>query len=195
MLKIKKIEQEFLWNTKDGSRYEWTYPVNNQLKESKENSKLLIIGTDPLYPRIINISSQLNKDREHTIMKNPIVLQIISNIISNYDNELKIASSWDCSNEVEQGDRNKRTSEAQRLKMFELFYIENLPRSEIAQKLCVSYSTVYKVIRYSELFPKTISSLFRLPNAKLHKWAKSQQKIIEYIKDQSGVFNSTSLKH
>ena len=79
--------------------------------------------------------------------------------------------------------------------MFELFYIENLQRSEIAQKLCVSYSNVYRVIRYSELFPKTISSLFRLPNVKLHKWAKAQQKIIEYIKAQSGIFNSTSLKH
>ena len=134
MLKMKKIEQEFLWNTKDGSRYEWTIPIDNQLEESKENSKLLIIGTDPWYPRIIDIYSQLNKDKEHTIMKNPIVLQIISNTISNYDNELKIVSSWDCSHEVEQGDRNKLTSEAQRLKMFELFYIENLPRSEIAQK-------------------------------------------------------------
>ena len=128
-------------------------------------------------------------------MKNPIVLQIISNTIINYDNELKIASSWDCSKEVEQGDKNKWTSEAQRLKMFELFYIENLPRSEIAQKLCVSYSTVYRVIRYSELFPKTISSLFRLLNVKLHKWAKAQQKIVKYIKAQSGVFISTSLKH
>ena len=195
MLKMKKIKQEFLWNTKDGSRYKWTNPINNQLEESKKNSKLLIIGTDPLYPRIIDISSQLNKDKEHTIIKNPIILQIISNTISNYDNELKIVSSWDYSNEVEQGDINKWTSEAQRLKMFELFYIENLPRSEIAQKLCVSYSTVYKVIRYSELFPKTISSLFRFPNVKLHKWTKSKQKIIEYIKAQSGVFNSTSLKH
>ena len=163
MLKMKKIEQEFLWNTKNGKRYEWTDPIDNHLEESKENCKLLIIGTDPLYPRIIDISSQLNKDKEHTIMKNPIVLQIISNTISNYDNELKIESSWDCSNEVEQGNRNKRTSEEQRLKMFELFYIENLPWSEIAQKLCVSYSTVYRVIRYSELFSKTISSLFRLP--------------------------------
>ena len=38
-------------------------------------------------------------------MKNPIVLQIIFLKISNYDNKLKITSSWDCSNEVEQGDR------------------------------------------------------------------------------------------
>ena len=29
----------------------------------------------------------------------------------------------------------------------------------------------------------------------MHKWTKAQQKIIEYIKSHSGVFNSTSLKH
>ena len=128
-------------------------------------------------------------------MRNPIILKAIENFVQKDDNQLNIINAWDSSNEFELKESNQCISDTQRRRILYLFYIKNQSRSKIAQKLCVSYPTVWRILRNSESFLRTVSTLFCSPKERLQKWRKAKEKIIEYIKAQSGIFKSTSVKH
>ena len=127
-------------------------------------------------------------------MKNPIVIEVIHNRLSKLDEDLKIENARDHTNDFEYKELNKWTSHSQRLKILEQFYISKKSRSVIANDLWIPYPTVWRVIRNGWKLPQTIASLFQPKPVNLLKWERVQKKVVEYIKSQSGVFNSRDVQ-
>ena len=75
-------------------------------------------------------------------MKNPIVETIFEHLTSNNEAELKIKSSIDETIDSEFKEINKWTSDSQKLKILEQFFLKNQSRAKIARELLVSYSTI-----------------------------------------------------
>ena len=72
--------------------------------------------------------------------------------------------------------------------------MNNKSRSEIVKNIRMSYSTVFRIVRNWEKLPRSIYSLFKLKKFQIQKWRRFQEKNIDYIKAQSGIFNSTNVK-
>ena len=52
-----------------------------------------------------------------------------------------------------------------------------------------------EIVRYWEKLPRSISSWFKLKKFQVQKWRRAQEKTIEYIKAQSGIFNFVNVRN
>ena len=192
---MDKVEQEFLWSTRDGSNNEIKSNVYNDDHKYEDGHSLLILKADPFYPAIINITKQLSITGESCVLKSPVVVQVIRNLAQKADVKLNIEADRNDLDQLGINDKNKWTNDSQRLRVLELFYLKSQPRSEIARNLCIPYATICRIIRNWEQSSTSISSLFKFRKVRIQKWRRAQVKTLEFIKFQSGVFNSANIKH
>ena len=153
------------------------------------------IKSRPYYPAIINITKQLSITGEPCVLKSPVVVLVIKNLAQKADAKLKIEADQNDLDRLGINDKNKWTNDLQRLRVLELLYFKSQPRSEIARNLCIPYATICRIIRNWEQSPTSISSLFKFRKVRIQKWRRAQVKTLEFIKSQSGVFNSANIKH
>ena len=188
------MNTEYIWSSRQSSIYVPKDELETENQEAVQNYSPLVLSLSLTYPNIIDISQQTDETGLLEIMKNPIVATIFEHLTSKNEAELKIKSSIDDTIDSEFKEINKWTSDSQKLKILEQFFLKNQSRAKIARELLVSYSTIWRIIRNYGYSPHSIASLFKKRQVRLQEWKRAQAKAIEFIKSQTSIFNSKDVQ-
>ena len=102
----EKIKQEYLFSTRDGSRYFIGISEDNQKRGWEEPYTLLVLEVSSHLQAIIDISKQMNQTGESVIIQNPIIVQIFKDSAVKSNKEFNEEVIWDDQEEPNSKDRN-----------------------------------------------------------------------------------------
>ena len=89
--------------------------------------------------------------------------------------------------------RHCKIKDLQRLPILYLNFMKNLIRSRISDKLRVSYTTVWRIIRIFNTFQNSTKAWFEYKNMKISDIAQINQAIKNYIKKTKTIFSFASV--
>ena len=154
------MNRKYIWNTVP-SEIDPINSTDNWTQEIKSKDQPLVIPTKSKYSNILNISEQTKSLSDLELLTlGRINNKKINEKLLNSPNYHNSTDSIDNLQTLKKNSKYSRASESEKIQILKLHKEQNLSYSEIANKLMIGYSKVYRIIKSFESFQLDTSRWF-----------------------------------